>query len=168
MPPRVKGDFSTSAVRYGFAGDVDGDGVQDFYLSVAYINGDKTATYTDLVSGRSGAVRRGRLIGTAIGGSLDGRGDDFLVTGGGTKTWTAGAFDGRSRTKLWSFTTKSSGDYSFGSVAGVGRFGHGGDNSVLISLQDQDGSRMLAIDGVTGHLEWQVVQPNVDQGFVVD
>jgi hypothetical protein len=155
-PPDVEGDFGGVAAEFGLAGDVDADHVTDLFMSVGYVSTEKSGSYTDILSGRTGRVSRGRSLGSPILASLDGHGDDFLSTTAATSTWATTAYDGASRAKLWRFSTRTSAGKTFGFAGGVGSFGPRGRRCVLFVLFDNGQSRLIALDGRNGHQEWSV------------
>lgn len=90
-------------LELGTAGDVNGDGRPDVYLSRRCAANYKSRPYafTSVVTSGSGAVRTEPYINAALGSSLDGRGDDLLDIELDSHGLRLRAVDGRTGRTLW-------------------------------------------------------------------
>jgi hypothetical protein len=132
------------------AGDVQPDGIADLYFQT-----NDSGNHHYVVNMRTGAFADGPAVGIPLQASVDGVGDDFASVVGIASGFTATAYDGRSRSVLWSVTQPTP-TSAVGSVAAAQLTG---DNraDVLMSTDDGHGHvTATAIDGATHAVLWSV------------
>lgn len=147
---------SGAQVYAWFAGDLQGDGVQDLLVTADYRNQNAESTHHYTVDGRSGRIVRDHLAKGAYGafGAIDGRGDDVLV-GSVTKADRALvlARSGDTDRKLWAWNGPVGLDPPTGFAYDLSGDHHA---EVLLFNRSDDGSATVTVlDGRSGKQRWR-------------
>jgi outer membrane protein assembly factor BamB len=141
------------------AGDLQGDGVRDtFVLRRRSSDGESIDEMRYLVDGRNGKLVYTDERYVPLLTSIDGRGDDFGSVVIRRGRVTVRTFDGRDGAPLWRARMHVPGAKELGNwldpyAAGVD-LNADGCGDMLVTLQGEDGGRLIALNGRNGSVLW--------------
>lgn len=141
----------SSQWEFGPAGDVDGDRIMDVFVDVSYTTPTTAKIYTDVISGRTGHLYRGRPLGEPLGFALHGTGADFIVTMAKETRWQVTAYDGTTRQRLWTLSRPvSSRAFLMTPFTLIPQR----QPTLLAALWDGNATQVFAVNGSTGRVLW--------------